>query len=83
MRISEIYENDHLIEVGRKAVEDSLLHRRDARFSLLGYGNGLVVREKDGGESSIIRLSTGDAIVIALKAIEAAVAAGLETRRPL
>ena len=53
---------DELLEVGRKAIEDALIEMRDARIGILGRGNGLVVRERDGSESSIMRLSTESAL---------------------
>lgn len=62
-------DDDDLLEVGRKAVEQELVEWRDSRMSLLGRGNGLVIREKDGKESSIIRFGPETALRIALKAI--------------
>ena len=69
MTLEELLEREDLIEVGRKAVEETLIYFRDNRVSLMGKGNGLVCREKDGEVSSIIRLGTEDALRIALKAI--------------
>lgn len=64
---------DEELELGRKAVEDLLVEMRDSRmFTMEGgvyRGNGLVVRERDGGDSSIIRLGTADAIRLAIDAI--------------
>lgn len=57
-------------EAARKAVEDVLIEFRDARISQL-RNNGLVIREKDGGASSIIRLGPEDAVRIGLEAIVA------------
>lgn len=74
MEIKELLDNPELIEVGRKAVEDVLIDFRDSRISEFGRGNGLVVREADGTESSTIRLSTDSALIIALKAIAEKVA---------
>ena len=68
MRIIEIANNPDLIEVGRKAVEDVLVDFRDSRISQI-RGNGLVIKEKDGGDSSVIRLGMEDALRIGLKAI--------------
>lgn len=70
MHIHELLKKPELLEVGRKAVEDQLVEMRDARISQLFRGNGLVIKEKDGSESSLIRLGTDDAIRIALQAIE-------------
>jgi hypothetical protein len=57
------------LEIGRKAVEDVLIEWRDERLSALGRNNGLVIRERDGRDSSIIRLTIEDALRIGLKAI--------------
>lgn len=56
-------------EVARQAVENELISRREARVSLLGRGNGLVVREKDHTESSTIRMGMEEAIMIAVRAV--------------
>lgn len=39
-------------------LEDQACDMRDSRISMLGVANGLVVREKDGSPSSIIRIGT-------------------------
>lgn len=59
-------------EIGRKAVEDELVRRRDSRISMLNRGNGLVIAEKDRTPSSLIRMGMEEALVIALEAIDAA-----------
>lgn len=64
-------ENNALLEVGRKAIEDVLLEWRDCRISTPFRGNGLVCREKDGKESSIIRMGPEDGLRIGLRAIAA------------
>ncbi len=64
--LSELTDAD--LEVGRKAVEDVLIEWRDSRLSVL-RNNGLVVKEADGKDSSIIRMGTEDAVRIAAKAI--------------
>ena len=69
MQVEELLENNELLEVGRKAVEDVLIDMRDSRIAILGRGNGLVCREKDGTPSSLIRLGTEQALTIALEAI--------------
>lgn len=69
MDIKDIIDNDELLEVGRVAVEDALIEWRDARLSVVGRRNGLVIREKDGKESTIIRFGPETAIRIALRAI--------------
>lgn len=69
MNLKEIYENEELLEVGRKAIEDVLLQYRDYRISEFNRANGLVVREKDGSSSNIIRFGPETALKIGLKAI--------------
>lgn len=66
-RLSELTDAD--FEVGRKAVEDLLVEFRERRISLLGRGNGLVIRESDGTESPVIRLGMEQALRIAVKAM--------------
>ncbi|RTL05206.1 hypothetical protein EKK58_08645 [Candidatus Dependentiae bacterium] len=70
MSLSEIYNNRELLEVARKAIEDELIVWRDDRTSMLNRRNGLVIFERDGSPSSIIRFGAEDALVIGLKAIE-------------
>lgn len=67
--IQDVLDNEDALEIGRKAVEDALLELRDARISMIGRGNGLVICEANGGGSAVIRLGTEDALRIALKAI--------------
>jgi hypothetical protein len=61
-------DDDALLEVGRKAIEDALVEWRDSRISTL-RSNGFVIRERDGGGSSTIRFGPEDGLRIALKAI--------------
>lgn len=70
MTLKEIYDNPELLEVGRKAIEDALISFRDSRISVF-RNNGLVIREKDGKNSHVIRLGPEDALRIGLRAIEA------------
>lgn len=67
--INDIINSPELREVGRMAVEDELVEWRDERRSMLNRGNGLVIREADGSESSIIRFGMEMALKIALQAI--------------
>jgi len=67
--LRDLAKNPKLMEVGRKAIEDVLAEWRDMRTSEFTRGNGLVIREKDGSESSIIRMGSEVAVSIALKAI--------------
>lgn len=55
--------------VARRAIEDALIEFRDSRISLLGRNNGLVVKERDGTDSYMIRLGPEDAVRIALLAL--------------
>ena len=45
-----------------KSIEDALIEWRDARLSVLPAANGLVVCERDGTPSSIIRMTTRTAV---------------------
>jgi len=67
--INGIADDSELLEIGRKAVEDTLVDWRDNRLSMFNRHNGLVIREKDGKDSSIIRLGTEDALRIGLRAM--------------
>ncbi|MDM8086321.1 hypothetical protein QUV83_16220 [Cellulomonas cellasea] len=64
---------------GYGAVEDTLIDLRDSRISILGYANGVVVNERDGSPSPVVRMrtrwATDQAIVAAAPLIEAAVRA--------
>jgi hypothetical protein len=64
------------LEIARKAVEDVLIEFRDNRLSVLGRGNGFVIHEADGQESSVIRLKTVDGLRIGIKAYLAALNEG-------
>jgi hypothetical protein len=59
------------LEVARQVIEDFLIEMRDCRTFILG-GNGFTVREKDGSESSIMRLSTRDGLQMGIQAYLAA-----------
>lgn len=68
--LSEITDTD--IESARRHIEDLLIEFRDRRISIAPggpAGHGLVVREADGAPSDIMRLRTGEAIRIAVKAM--------------
>lgn len=67
--IQKLANDDELLEVGRKAVEDVLVEWRNSRISMCLRGNGLVIRERNGGASSIIRMGPEQAMKIGLKAI--------------
>lgn len=67
--LKAIAEDETLLEIGRKAIEDTLIEWRDGRMSELGRRNGLVIREKDGSESAVIRFGPETALRIGMKAI--------------
>jgi hypothetical protein len=69
VNLLKIAEDQELLEIGRKAIEDALIEFRDDRLSTPMRGNGLVIREKDGKDSSIIRMGPEMALSIGLKAI--------------
>ena len=63
-----VLNNPVLLEVGRLAVEDKLVDYRDSRISVL-RNNGLCIREYDGRESSVVRMSIEEAVTVAMRAI--------------
>lgn len=67
-KLTELLNNDGLMEVGRLAVEDMLVELRDSRLSC-NRNNGFCIREYDGSPSSVVRLPTESGIRIAIKAI--------------
>lgn len=67
--IHRVANDERLLEIGRQAVEATLIDWRDSRISEIGRANGLVIREKDGSESSVIRFGPEMALRIGLKAI--------------
>jgi hypothetical protein len=50
------------------AVEDELVEMRDARMFVLGPANGLIIKERDGSWSDVMRLGTRDALRIGIAA---------------
>lgn len=66
--LETLVEDEALMEIGRKAVEDCLIEMRDDRMFTI-RNNGLVVCERDGKVSSVIRLGPEHGVAIALKAI--------------
>lgn len=67
--LEAISNDDALLEVGRKAIEDLLIELRDQRICQPHRRNGLVVREKDGTDSNVIRFGPETALRVGLKAI--------------
>ena len=60
--------NSDALTAAHLAVEDVLIERRDARIGLLGHANGLVVNEKDGTHSTVMRMGTREALEIGIAA---------------
>ncbi len=67
--LKEVASSPELIEVARKAIEEQLQEWRDSRLSMMMRGNGLVIKEKDGSASHIIRFGPEQAMTIGLEAI--------------
>lgn len=67
--LDAVANNNKLLEIGRKAIEDTLVEWRDDRLSELARRNGLVICERDGSPSSIIRFGPETALRIGLLAI--------------
>lgn len=67
--LAEIADDDALLEIGRRAIEDALIEMRDSRMSTPGRNNGLVCKEKDGSDSHTIRFGPEVALRIGLGAI--------------
>jgi hypothetical protein len=63
------------LEAARLAVEDMLVEFRDSRMFVLN-NNGFVIKERDGTDSSIIRLSTAMGLSVGIRAYLAALARG-------
>ena len=55
------------------AVEDELVEMRDSRMSVLGPANGLIIKERNGSWSDVMRMGTRDALRIGITAYLAAV----------
>lgn len=68
-KIREVVLSKEMLEIGRKAIEDVLIDWRDNRLSEFNRGNGLVIREKDGSDSDIIRFGPETALKIGCQAI--------------
>jgi hypothetical protein len=67
--LRKIIESEELLEIGRKAIEDVLVDYRDSRIFLPFRNNGLVIKERDGRYSDVIRMGPEGALRIGLKAI--------------
>lgn len=60
--------NEEAFEKARLHVENELIWMRDERISILNWANGIVIREKDGSESTVVRMRTQDALRMGIKA---------------
>ena len=58
------------LEIGRKAIEDILVERRNGFISILNQPHGFVIRFPNGTPSDVVRMSTIEGLRIAIKAIE-------------
>lgn len=67
--LKKLVENKEMMEIARLAIEKELLEYRDLRISQPMRGNGLVIKEKDGAPSDVIRLGPEQALKIGLNAI--------------
>ena len=67
--LRNIADNNELLEIARKAIEDVLVEHRDSRLAVFGRANGLVIREVNGKDSDVIRFGSETAVSIGLKAI--------------
>lgn len=65
--LEKILTSDVLLETGRFAIENELVELRDARIGLIGRGNGLVIRERDGTDSYVIRMGPEHALRIGIQ----------------
>jgi len=60
--------NPELMEVARRAIENELIERRDQSI-MVQRNNGLVIKHSNGEHSTIIRMSSEEAIQVGLRAI--------------
>ncbi len=67
--LASMADDDAIMELGRRAIEKALVDIRDVRKSEFTRNNGLVIREKNGTASDVIRFGPETAVRIALKAI--------------
>jgi hypothetical protein len=61
-KLRELADDEYVIYVLHLLIEDELVSRRDARVSSPYRCNGLVIRERDGTNSSAIRIPTDEAV---------------------
>ncbi len=69
-QLREIADDEQVLwEVARRAIEDRLVEYRDDRISMPLRNNGLVIKERDGQPSSVIRFGPEVGVRIALLAL--------------
>lgn len=68
MTPGELVINEEALTAAHLAVEDVLVDLRDRGIGLLGFGNGFVIRHRDGSDSDIMRLGTRAGLRIGIKA---------------
>lgn len=68
-KLDALAQDDDAIHAAHKKLEDLLVELRDLRTSVPTRGNGMVIREANGEPSEIIRLSTPDAVRVALRGV--------------
>lgn len=66
--LRKIANNDELLEIGRKAIEDLVIEFRDSRIQVM-RNNGVCCKERDGTPSDVIRFGPETAIKVGLEAI--------------
>lgn len=69
-----------LIRAACVAIGQELVSLRDSRMSLVGSCTGLVIGERDGSRSEIVRMTIATAMEIGLKAMARSLAAAEEER---
>lgn len=69
IQLSQIADDEDLLGVAHKAIEDRLVEWRDMRLSTPLAANGLVIHEKDGRHSATIRMTPREAMRVGLNAI--------------
>lgn len=67
--LEAVANNEALMGVAHKAIEDVLVEWRDLRLSTPFASNGLVIKERNGDDSHIIRMTPREAMHVGLMAI--------------
>lgn len=80
--LRQLADDPTYLKIAHDAIEDALIDFRDNRISLVGRGNGLVVRERNGEPSDVIRLGSEEALRIGLRAIADALAIADASKGP-